>query len=247
MGKNIAIIEDNTIQSQIIEEENNDQEIFAKGLSFFKLFIIFVFGCVFGTIWEEVLVFIIEHKWITQQGMVYGPFNPIYGTAAAGLTWLLKKKDREWYVNFILGALVAGFFEYLMHELEMKFTGSVSWNYIDLPLAVPSIVSRGATAGTTVFHIFFWGLLSLLMADIIYPVLSKEIERIPPKAGKIICSLFLIFLIYDFIITGLVMIRHGMRQKGEEPYTAIGQYIDRKYPDEFVYKVFPDKDPDNKK
>lgn len=228
-------------------DETEEKEIFARGLSFFKLFCIFVFGCVFGTVWEEVLVFVTEHRWITQQGMVYGPFNPIYGFAAAGLSWLLKRKERKWYVNFLIGAVTAGLFEYLMHELEFRYTGNVSWNYADLPLAIPSIITRGATAGTSVFHIIFWGFLSLLMAEIIYPFLSKLIEKIPPKPGKIICGFFLVFLIFDFVLTGIVMVRYGMRQEEKEPLTFIGHFIDKHYDDEYVYGKFPDKNPDNKK
>lgn len=219
------------------------KEIFAEGLCFYKVFLIFVFGCLFGTYWEQVLKLISDGVWITQQGVLYGPFNPVYGFGAAGLIVLLVRKKRKWYWSFLLGAVVCGFFEYLLHELEYIFTGNVSWNYTYLKLRIPSIATRGATAGTSVLHMAVWGALGLFLERIIYPFMSKIIEKIPPLQGKMFCNALAVFLAIDMALTGAVLVRQGERLKGNEPVTVVGEWIDEYYPDEYIYEIFPDKAP----
>lgn len=219
------------------------KEVFAEGLCFYKVFLIFVFGCIFGTYYEQVLKLIADKVWVTQQGVLYGPFNPVYGFGAAGLIVLCVKKKRKWYWSFLLAAVVAGFFEYLLHELEYIFTGNVSWDYTYLKLYIPSIATKGKTAGTSVLHMAIWGGLGLFLEYIVYPLMSKIIEKIPPLQGKMICNALAVFLVIDMVLTGMVFVRLGERQKGNEPLTFVGQWIDENYPDEYIYQIFPDKAP----
>lgn len=219
------------------------KEIFAQGLSFYKVFLIFVFGCIFGTYYEQVLKLIADGVWVTQQGVLYGPFNPVYGFGAAGLIVLVASKKRKWYWSFLLAAVVAGFFEYLLHELEYIFTGNVSWDYTYLKLYIPSIATKGATAGTSVLHMVIWGGLGLLLEYIIYPIMSKLIEKIPPLQGKMLCNALVVFLTINIALTGLVLVRQGERNKGNEPITPVGAWVDKYYPDEYLYEIFPDKAP----
>lgn len=216
---------------------------FAKGLSFYKVFCIFIFGCLFGTYYEQILELIVNQRWITQQGVIYGPFNPVYGFGAAGLIVLLVRKKRKCYISFILGAVVAGFFEYLLHELEYLFTGNVSWDYTYTVLYIPSIATKGLTSGTSVPHMIVWGLLGIFLERLVYPILSKLIEKIPALQGKVVLNAFVVFLAFDMVLTGAVFLRHGERIKGNEPVTMVGEWIDENYPDSYVYEIFPDKKP----
>jgi uncharacterized membrane protein len=216
---------------------------FAKGLSFYKVLCIFVFGCLFGTYYEQILELIVNRRWITQQGVIYGPFNPVYGFGAAGLIVLLVSKKRKWYFSFILGAVVAGFFEYLLHELEYIFTHNVSWDYTYTVLYIPSIATKGQTAGTSFPHMLVWGLLGIFLERLVYPILSKIIEKIPSLQGKMLFNALAVFLAFDMVLTGAVFLRHGERLKGNEPATMVGEWLDKNYPDEYIYEIFPDKKP----
>jgi uncharacterized membrane protein len=217
------------------------KEVFAEGLGFYKLLGIFVFGCIFGTYWEQLLELIVNRRWITQQGVIYGPFNPVYGIGAAGLIWLLCGKRRKWYLSFIYGAFALGAFEYQMHEMEFAVTGNVSWNYTYALFSVPSIATRGATSGTSIPHMIFWGGLGLFLTYIVYPALSKVIEAVPARLGKPLFNALVVFLILDIALTGAVLVRYGERAKGIEPQNVVEEWIDQNYPDEVVYTVFPDK------
>ena len=59
---------------------------FAPGLGFYKIFWVFFLGCIIGvvveTLWCLATKFYIENR----SGVIYGPFNPVYGVGAVVLT-----------------------------------------------------------------------------------------------------------------------------------------------------------------
>ena len=81
----------NNITNLIHEEENvslkNDEsiiveskrEVFARGICYSKLFWLFIIGCVIGTYYEQILTLVRLNSWESRQGVIYGPFNPVYG------------------------------------------------------------------------------------------------------------------------------------------------------------------------
>ena len=116
-----------------------------------------MFACIFGTYYEQVLKLIADGVWVTQQGVIYGHLIP-FMASAAGLIALLVRKKENGIGLFCLPRSSRGF-EYLLHELEYIFTGNVSWDYTYLKLYIPSIVTKGATAGTSVLPMAIWGRL----------------------------------------------------------------------------------------
>ncbi len=71
---------------------------FAEGLCFKKLFFVFLIGSVIGAIYEDLLIYfktLIETGngvFMLHRGVIYGPFNVVYGFGAALMTWLLLRK-----------------------------------------------------------------------------------------------------------------------------------------------------------
>ncbi len=96
---------------------------FAEGLCFKKLFFVFLVGSVIGTIYEEIL-FMVQHYMDTGQlehalrrGVIYGPFNVIYGFGAVVLVYLLLRKPLKAWQIFIYAAVLGGFVEYIVSWL----------------------------------------------------------------------------------------------------------------------------------
>ena len=108
----------------------NEKRIFASGLGFDKLFIIFVIGCLFGNYYERILNLVRHYLkdgsifWEVRRGVIYGPFSPVYGMGAVLMTKLLAGKNDKWYITLIKGALLGGSFEYLTSFLQETFTGT---------------------------------------------------------------------------------------------------------------------------
>jgi uncharacterized membrane protein len=214
----------------------SNKEVFAKGLCKEKIFFVFLFGCVFGCIYEESLNIIFSFinngyaVWETRRGLIYGELSPIYGWGAALMTYILMIKNRKWYHNFILGSLIGGGFEYLISFLQETFTGSVSWNYSNEFLNI--------NGRTTIPYMMVWGLLALLLIYIIYPFLSHLIELIPYNLGMILYKVLFIMVSIDMFISFGAVIRQYLRRLGYAPFTILGNIFDKYYPDSRLARVY---------
>lgn len=212
-------------------------ETFASGLCFRKLFFIFLVGSVFGTIYEDILIFIktwLETGvgiWMRHRGVIYGPFNVIYGFGAALMCWvLLRKKYNNWQV-FGISAVLGGVVEYALSFLQETFTGTTSWDYSDLWLNIDG--------RTTIPIMLIWGVMGLVLVRIVYPFISGLIEKIPPHVGNPLFWVLLVLMIFDCLISWSAIIRQTLRHNDIGPFTPIGQFYDEYYTDEYLVEYFP--------
>ena len=211
--------------------------VFAKGYSFKKLFFIFVIGSIIGVLYEEILntvkIYLAtgDIVWELRRGVIYGPFNPLYGLGAVLVVYLLVRPNYSNIKTFIYGGLLGGIIEYSISLLQEIFTHTTSWDYSNHFL---NIGGR-----TTIPFLIAWGIFTLIFAKIIYPYLSKWIEKIPINIGNIIFYILLIFLIIDMFISWTALFRGAMRKSDIEPITPIGRLYDRIYPDSVLSKHFP--------
>ena len=213
------------------------KEVFAKGLSKEKLWCIFIIACIFGC-YFEMIKNLIEHFisngdlfWERRSGLIYGPFSIVYGVGAVLLTIFLINKNYKSFNIFIFGGLICGFLEYLINFLQEKFIGTISWDYSDQFLNI--------NGRTTIPIIIGWGLLCLVFVKIIYPFLSRIIEKIPKKIGTVILRVLIIFLIIDMFISFSALIRQFLRRKDVKPFTIYGELLDKYYTDERLAKAYP--------
>ena len=212
------------------------KKTFAKGICKEKLFFIFLFGCVFGCVYEETLFALVDlttkgsFEWVTKRGLIYGELSPVYGFAAVILVWLLMRKERAWYKNYLYGALIGGSFEYVASFIQEKFTGSVAWDYAD------HILNIGGR--TTIPFMLFWGLLTLMMVYIIYPILSSLIEKIPYNLGMILFYVLLVLVSIDLFLSFGAAFRQALRRFGYRPFSPLGEFFDYFYPDERLARVY---------
>lgn len=97
---------------------------FAHGLNFYKLFWVFFLCCFLGVVIETIFCWIASGRLSQRTGLVWGPFNLIYGIGAVLLTVCLHpfigKSDR-WI--FIGGSIIGGAFEYFCSWLQETRAG----------------------------------------------------------------------------------------------------------------------------
>lgn len=210
---------------------------FAEGLCFRKLFFIFLIGSVFGAIYEDILVYVETlwatgtGEWMLHRGVIYGPFNVIYGIGAALMCWfLLRKKYNDWQI-FLYSSLLGGAVEYLLSYFQELFTQTTSWDYTGYFMNIDG--------RTTVPFMLFWGLLGLLLVKVIYPICSGLIEKIPVKIGNSLYWVLLVFMIFDCLISWSAVIRQTLRHNGIAPVTPIGRFYDEFYNDDYLKKYYP--------
>lgn len=210
--------------------------VFAKGMGFKKMFFLFLLGSFLGCIYEDILSMYLRYRqtgiisYITKRGLLYGELSPIYGWGACLMVYFLLRKPRKKHEYFLIGALIGGFFEYLISFLQEAFTGTVSWDYSNRLLNI--------NGRTTIPYMLFWGLLAYIVAVKIYPIFSKMIEQIPIKIGNIIFYLLLGLVSFDMILSFSACIRLGLRHRGYEPITKYGEFLDKNFNDERMSKAY---------
>ena len=219
-----------------MNKEYDFKSNFAKGLSFQKLVYVFIIASIIGAIYESSYGYIEMYlmgetpRWIYHRGVIYGSLNIIYGLGAVLMTIILVRKKRPKWKTFLYAALLGGITEYVVSFIQEKFTGSISWDYSNRFL---NIAGR-----TTVPYMLFWGLLGITFVYLIYPFISKMVEKIPIKAGTIITNVLVTFLILDCIVSWTALFRQVERRKNIPPRTYVGRLYDKYYTDEFLHKYY---------
>ena len=218
------------------KDQSESSQKFAEGLCFKKLFFIFLIGSVIGTIYEDILIFVRTWMetgvgvWMTHRGVIYGPFNVIYGFGAALMCWLLLRKPYKNWQIFLYSALMGGAVEYLLSLGQELVVGTRSWDYSNQILDI--------NGRTTLPIMLIWGAMGLVFIKIVYPCVSSLIEKIPPAVGENLFIVLLIFMIFNMAVSWSALIRQNLRHHEIRPLTPIGEFYDRYYPDEFLRKYY---------
>lgn len=210
---------------------------FAEGLCFRKLFFIFLIGSVIGAYYEQILYFVQTWfetgmpVWSLRRGVIYGPFNVVYGIGAVVMLYVLMRRERTWWQTFLYAALLGGLIEYTISFLQEFFIHTSSWNYEDRFLNI--------NGRTTVPFMVFWGLLGVVLVYFIYPTVSKWIESIPPKIGEKIFLVLLVFMSLDVLVSWTALARQTLRHNDVPALTPLGEFYDEYYTDEYLQVYFP--------
>lgn len=210
---------------------------FAEGLCFKKLFFVFLIGSVIGALYEDILIFAVTYfttgtgEWMLHRGVIYGPFNVIYGFGAALMCWVLLRKPYENWQIFLLAAGIGGFVEYALSYFQELVTHTTSWDYHGMWLNL--------NGRTTIPFMAVWGLMGMVLVKVVYPIISRWVEQIPIRTGEIIFAGLLIFMLIDMTISWSAVVRRALRHNNVPALTPVGEFFDRNYPDEFLVKYYP--------
>ena len=133
------------------EEKLNN---FAQGLNFYKLFLICFTGSFAGVI-VEIIWCLIRNGYIeSRSGLVYGPFNLLYGFGAVAMTMALYKyRNRSSSISFAGGMIMGSVVEYLCSWGQEMVLGSRSWDYSDMPFNLNGRIC--------LLYSVFWGILGV--------------------------------------------------------------------------------------
>ena len=210
-----------------------NEKIFARGITFYKVFIFFVLGSLIGSFYEEILFFIQTKEWTGRHDLIYVPFSTLYGFGTALFLVLLgpKNEKRGWIKTFFLASFIGGVTEYVTGLLCELFLKIQFWDYSH------DFLNIGGK--TTIPYALIWGLFATLFLKLLYPKVSNWIERIPVKIGEFVCFIGVILMSLNLLISYTAFFRMLERNKGREPKTFVGAFYDKVYSDDFMYQKFP--------
>ena len=217
------------MKKEKINNNNNNNEkdkSFAEGLNLYKLFWIFYIGCLAGVIIEIIWCLVKNGYFEYRTAMILEPLNPVYGFGALLLTLCFSKvKKLSDILIFVYSFIIGGLFE-VACSLFQEFTfGTVSWHYTENYL--PILGNR-----TSLIYCLFWGILGLLWVKFIYPFLTKTIEKLPNKVGKILTYILVVFVSFDIIFSSGAVLRQRERRNGIPADSAIDRFYDSHFDDE---------------
>ncbi|MGN0441855.1 MAG: putative ABC transporter permease [Acutalibacteraceae bacterium] len=226
-------------QDNLPESNGNNKKIkpnklkksFASGINFYKLVWIFLIGSFLGVVCEVIFCLIVDHRYESRQGVIYGPFNPVYGVGVVLVTvclyWLRNKRD---FWTFLCGSFIGAASEYLCSWYQETFIGTVSWDY--------SNMWGNLNGRTCLLYAGIWGFLAMLWMKFIYPWVSKLVEAIPNKVGYPLTWILLIAMLVNIWISSVAVNRMTARHQGVEPQNAFDEFLDDTYPDDFLISVY---------
>lgn len=208
---------------------------FAQGITFYKLFWIFFIGCFVGVLIELLYCFATHGYFESRSGLVYGPFNLVYGFGALALTFVLYRlRNHSWIYSFIGGFVVGSIVEYLCSFIQELCFGSTSWDYSDLPGNINGRICLMYSA--------FWGILGVMWIKDLYPRFAKLILKIPNKIGKPMTWVLLAFMVVNTAVSGLAVFRWRERIDGKEATNGYEMFMDRHFTDERLRKIYANMD-----
>lgn len=198
------------------------------------LFWIFIVGSIAGFIFEITVVFFQKGHFELRQGLIYGPFIPVYGIGAILYYMALNKiKLKNKLQIFLITMLLGGLTEYLCSFMQEKLFGTISWDYSYLPF---NIQGR-----TSLLHCIYWGIGGILYVTYIEPLIEKMREKINKNSIRIITIIIAIFMIFDITISWMAVERQIERKSNVEPENKMDLFFDEHYPDEYIDRIFNNK------
>lgn len=217
--------------NSVIDYEENKTRNFAAGINFYKIALICISGSFAGVV-VELLWCLLRNGYIeSRAGLVYGPFNLLYGVGAVALTLILYRyRNRSSAFSFFGGIIIGSAVEYLLSWGQETLFGSTSWDYSDVPFNINGRIC--------LLYSVFWGILGVLWIKSIYPRVAKIILKIPNRAGKIITWALTVFMIFNAVMSLFSVWRWSERVHNVPATTAADRFFDERFPDSRMERIF---------
>lgn len=159
---------------------------------FYYIFYNFFIYSFFGWIYETVLVSFRNKKYVNR-GFLNGPIIPIYGFGATIVFLLLYPIKKNIIIIFFGGLTLATILEYITSFIMECLFHAKWWDYSQMRYNIKGRICLSVS--------LLWGLLSVLMTEVMQPITTYLIKEMPEKIGTIIGYLILSVLFIDFTVT----------------------------------------------
>ena len=193
---------------------------------------LFVIGCLIGFGLETLWHFLKNGEWINKQGLLYGPFKPIYGFGLIFIVLVMNNyRTKKFYQKFIIGVILGSAFEYFGSLFQEYVFGTSTWNYSHFNLNIGGRIYLP--------YCLAWGLIAVFCVDVLYPLFKKLIKKVNLHFYLVTTIIVGVFMVINISLTALASIRYSDRINNEEKTNAVFEVIDEWYPDEYMQVKFP--------
>lgn len=221
--------------NSMIDSREDSLNHFARGINHYKILWICFIGSFAGVV-VELLWCLFRYGYLeSRSGLVYGPFNLLYGAGAVALTLALYRfRNRSGWLSFAGGFVVGSVLEYVCSWGQELILGSRSWDYSAMPFNLNGRIC--------LLYSIFWGVLGVLWIKDLYPRMAKLILKLPEKKGKILTWAFTAFFIVNIVVSCISVYRWSQRVEGVEAPSVFWEMVDERFPDERMERIFANMD-----
>ena len=197
---------------------------------FYRLVMLFLVGCILGCLFETILCYFQRGHFESRRGLIYGPLNPVYGVAVAVICMILKK-EKKTPIIFLKGFFYGGVVEYLCSWVQETIFKTTSWNYSEYYF--------NFDGRTSIYHMIWWGLATLLVVKHLYPQVMKLLDKLKEKYRLGLTIIVTILLLIDILISSFASIRYYERLNDISAKNRVDRIMDKYYPNEKLVKIYP--------
>jgi len=214
-----------------IDLEEKKTGHFAQGINLYKLLLVCFVGSFAGVVVELMWCLLTRGYLESRSGLVYGPFNLLYGAGALALTVALYRyRNRGRWLSFLGGFVVGSAVEYVCSWGQEMLIGSRSWDYSGMAFNINGRIC--------LLYSIFWGILGMLWIKDVYPRMAKWILKIPNRPGKVLTWCATAFLVVNAAVTCVAVGRWSQRVQDVPAPNGFWEFVDERFPDERMDRIF---------
>lgn len=165
--------------------------VFGTGTDVYHIVQWFFIYSILGWCVETAYMSFCEKKFVNR-GFIFGPICPIYGFGALGAYFLLKPFAGNYVVLYILGSLMATFFEFLVAKLMIHIFGAVWWDYKEKPYNYEGIICLESSIA--------WGFYTVILFAFLHRGVMFLTDSYSYLAGCIAGGALMVYYLVDFTV-----------------------------------------------
>lgn len=144
---------------------------------------------------------------LTNRGFAKGPFCPIYGFGAVSCYLLLSPLKGRVMLLYLVGALLATAFEFIVGKGMIRIFGELWWDYNEKPFNYQGIICLESTVA--------WGFYALGIVHFLHTRVYGFIDGFDQAMGIRAIKVILVIALVDYVIQLLHAFHVDMREQKE--------------------------------
>ncbi len=176
------------------------------GTDVYHLVSAFIIYSMLGWLVESIYMSLCNKK-ITNRGFAKGPFCPIYGFGAVIGYLMLRPLRGNLVAVYVVGAIAATIFEFVVGKFMIKALGELWWDYNDKPCNYKGIICLESTIA--------WGFYAIIIVTFLHGKVIGFIDTYNFQHGIRACQFILLFVAIDYVFQ-LYKVLHVQIQEQRE-------------------------------
>ncbi len=211
-------------------KEKSETKANTNEITFDKLLLLFLVGCVLGVLMEGTFCVITKGHWESHVVSVFGAFNILYGTGAVLFyVGAVRLRGLPIWARVLIMTATATVLELLCGLLLRDWLGMRAWNYENSFLNYQGLICAGFSC--------IWGAAAFGICEL-QPRISRSLERVRGRRWHAVCVAVSLFMALDLGLTAASIVRWSERHYGVTAQSKIQTYLDQDAPDSWMQSRF---------